>query len=111
MFKYLQGKSRHWTEEILNSIDTAMGKCIKRMSGQLVTNLLKFVYGWQHNRQQKKLFYEECGGSECSAGCGIMESRLHFFQCKAQQQHGNQTRLQVELRRVHEKLKTAKEIY
>ena len=73
----------------MNSIDTAVGKFIKRILDQLVTNLLKFMHGWQHDRQQKESFYEEYGGSECSAGCGIMESRLNFFHYKAQQQHGN----------------------
>ena len=93
MFKYLQGKIRYWTENIFNSIDwAAMGTCLKRMSVQRVTNVLKFVHGWQHDGQQKELLYEDCVGSECPAGCGMTESRMYFIKYKDHRQHESHIR-------------------
>ena len=48
-----------------------------------VTNVLKMVHGWQHDRYQKYLFTEDGETRECPVGCGEEKGRLHFVVCKA----------------------------
>ena len=78
MIKYLIGKKRRWTEDIMELVDwAAMGAYMRSIGGLRVTNVVKFAQDWQ----QIGLFY---GGSEeivCPIGCGKTEAHHHFLSC------------------------------
>ena len=88
-----------------------MDTCIKKMvkqSGSMVTNVLKLVNEWQNDGQQKEFFYEDSDKTMCPSGCGEMEYRIHFIQCKAEHLQSNHIKRREEFKQAHGKIKTAK---
>ena len=85
LIKYLMGKNSQWNEFIFQTIHwNSVGCCMKKMSQQRVTNLLKMVHGWENNGQKKDLFYENNEDYWCPAGCGQTEQ--NSILCNAQLQ-------------------------
>ena len=109
---YLMEKNPWWNDAIFHTIDwESVGLCMKKMTPQRVTNVVKMVHGWQHDGNQKYLFDDETEDSMCPTGCGQMEEKLHFVTCQApilvQAQHRRRDAFTL----VHKKLRTATVIY
>ena len=91
-------------------MDIYIHKMAKK-TGSLVTNVLKWVYGWQNDGQQKELFYEDSDETMCPVWCGQVESRMHLIQYTATHLQSSHVKRREEFKQAHTQIRTTKVIH
>ena len=82
------------------------GSFKKKMKDTDVTNAIKIAHGWQNDGYQQALFHENNEETECPAGCGQREGRMHCVQCQAESTKTGYKKRKIEFQKIHKTLKT-----
>ena len=96
--EYLQRK-HDWSDDVFNTIDwTYFQEVLDKRPIHKSTNLIKYIHGWQHVRQQKQHMNASSADTKCPL-CGVMEQQHHYMVCRCSTAIQHRTKAWITLKR------------
>ena len=71
----------NWSDATIHMIDFGLfERAFSSKSKHEMTNIIKYIHGWQHTGYQKTQFCAKSKESKCSL-CGAIEYQYHYHVC------------------------------
>ena len=88
MGKYLLGKNKQWTKEIMHLVYwDAMGAYMKELGGTRATNIVKYAHNWKNDGQRKAILYGPSKEVEYPVKYGTSKSIFTSYHVKPHHQY------------------------